>query len=104
MTIVSVDQIREQLSFTPDMGTMDDALLTRKAEAAQGFIERQLGFRIEERFGGEDQDPVPPELVEAVCQLAAWWFESREAAAEGGAREVPFNVRDIIDAHRDWSF
>lgn len=82
MAIATIDDLRAELSFTPDMGTLDDAMLIRKGAAAQGFIERQLGFKIEARFGGADQEPVPQELVEAVCKLAAHWYEAREAAGD----------------------
>lgn len=103
MAVATLGQLKEQLSITADIGTMDDAMLGRKLAAAQGFVERQLGYRIASRFGGVDQEPVPDDLVEAVLQLAAWWYESRETAGDG-AREVPFGVSDIIALHRDWSF
>lgn len=101
--IVTLAQLKEQLAFTDDMGAVDDALLIRKAEAAQDLIQRRLGFRIEDRFGGEGQEAVPPALVEAVLMLAAWWYETRETAGDN-SREVPFGVSMIIDDFRDWSF
>lgn len=103
MAIVTLNQLKEQLAFTDDIGAVDDALLTRKLDAAQNQVERLLGFKIEETFGGVDQDPVPPALVEAVSQLAAWWYEQREAAGDG-AREVPFGVREIITEYREFTF
>ena len=105
MAIVTLDQVKEQLAFTDDIGGVDDALLQRKTDAAQNHVERLLGFAIEECFGGEEQDPIPPALVEAVEQLAAWWYEQREAAVVGAtAAEVPFGVREIIAEYREWSF
>jgi uncharacterized phage protein (predicted DNA packaging) len=103
MAIVTLSEIKEQLAFTDDIGAVDDALLGRKIAAAQNHIERLLGFKIEETFGGEDQEPVPPVLAEAVCQLASWWYENREAAGDG-AREVPFGVQEIITEYREFSF
>lgn len=101
--IITLDQLKEQIAFTVDMGSADDELLTRKAQAAQDLIERRLGFRIADRFGGEGQNPIPPALIEAVLMLAAWWYETRETAGDG-AREVPWGVSMIIDDFRDWSF
>ncbi|MGR3823867.1 MAG: head-tail connector protein [Salipiger marinus] len=103
MAILTLDQLKEQLSFTDDMGDVDDDLLQRKLAAAQNHVERLLGFKIEETFGGADQDEIPPALIEAVSQLAAWWYEQREAAGEG-AREVPFGVREIVAEYREYTF
>ncbi|MAZ28004.1 MAG: DNA-packaging protein [Cytophagaceae bacterium] len=103
MAILTLDQLKEQLSFTGDMGDVDDALLQRKLAAAQNHVERLLGFKIEEAFGGEDQDEIPPVLIEAVSQLAAWWYEQREAAGDA-SREVPFGVREIVAEYREFTF
>lgn len=102
-TAINLDGLKAQLSFTDDIGATDDALLELKLEAAQNHIERLLGYKIAETFGGAGQDPVPPSLVEAILQLAAWWYENREAAG-AGAREVPFGVREIVAEFREWSF
>ncbi|SDY18206.1 head-tail connector protein [Citreimonas salinaria] len=103
MAIVTLQEIKEQLSFTDDIGSVDDALLDRKIHAAQNHVERLLGFKIEETFGGVDQDPIPPLLVEAVSQLAAWWYENRETAGEA-SREAPFGVREMITEYREFTF
>ena len=103
MSIVTMPDLMAQLGLTGDAPLGDVVLLQRKADAAQNHVERLLGFRIEDRFGGEDQEPVPPVLVEAVMQLAAWWFENREAAGDG-ARAMPFGVEEIVTEYREWSF
>lgn len=103
MAIVTLDQLREQLNFTADMGSVDDALLSLKLDAAQDHLERYLGFKIEDTYGGLDQPEIPPALREAVCQLAAFWYEVREAAGEG-ARVIPFGVTEIADGYREWTF
>ena len=102
MAIVTVEQMRAQLNL-PD--AMDGDILADKIAAAQNHIERMLGYRIEEQFGGEDQPEIPPALIEAVKQLAAHWYENREAVVIGhGAAVVPFGVAEIVDGYRDWSF
>jgi hypothetical protein len=103
--IVSLEQIKEQLNISPDLGTDDDALLERKIAAAQNHVERLLGFKIEERFGGTGQEAIPPALVEAVSQIAAHWYENREATLVGvSAQELPFGVWAIVSEYREYSF
>lgn len=105
MAIVTVDQLKQQLNLTDDLGTGDDALLGRKIEAAQDHLERLLGFRIEESYGGSGQSAIPPALVEATCQLAAHWYENRESAVVGvTAQALPFGLADIVREYREWSF
>lgn len=103
--IVNVEQIKQQLNLTGVPGTDDDALIERKIEAAQNHIERLLGFKIEETYGNADQDEIPPALVEAVSQLAAHWYENREATLVGvSAQELPFGIWPIINEYREYSF
>lgn len=103
--IVNIEQMKQQLNLTGIPGTDDDALIERKIEAAQNHIERLLGFRIEETYGGTDQDEIPPALVEAVCQLAAHWYENREATLVGvNGQELPFGVWQIVNEFREYSF
>lgn len=104
MSIVTVDELKQQLNLTDDLGTGDDALLERKIAAAQDHLERMLGFRIEVTYGGVDQDPIPPALVEATCQLAAHLYENREATTGTAMTTVPFGVADIVREYREWSF
>ena len=103
MAVLTLPELKEQLSFTDDIGEVDDNLLQRKLDAAQNHVERLLGYVIEDTFGGEDQAPIPPALVEAVSQLAAHWYEQREAAGES-MREVPFGVNQIVNEYREWTF
>jgi len=105
MAILSLPELKEHLAFTDDIGDADDALLGRLNAAAQNHIERLLGFKIEDCFGGEDQDPVPPALVEAVSLLAAWWYDQRETAITGTiVASVPFDVKEIITEYREFTF
>lgn len=105
MTILTLTEMREQLAFTPDLGDGDDRLIWQKVEAAQQHIERLLGFQIEAEYGGPDQEPVPPALKEAVCQLAAWWYEQREAGLVGeSASLTPLSVAEIVREFRGFTF
>ncbi|MDJ1632521.1 head-tail connector protein [Rhizobium rhizogenes] len=103
--IVDRDVLKQELNFTDGLGETDDALIDRKIAAAQDHIERLLGFKIEETYGGEGQDPIPPALVEAVCLLAAHWYENREATLVGVVgQELPFGVWSIVNEYREFSF
>jgi len=104
MAAVTLEQLKEQISFTDDIGEADDALLTAKLNAAQGFIESQLGFTMQSRFTDEG-DEIPPALSQAILQLAAWWYDQRETANVGNiVSEVPFGVTEIVTSYRDWCF
>lgn len=100
--IVTVAEAKEQLGQTLDI---DDDLITAKIGAAQAHIERLLGYEIEATYGGDDQDPIPDPLREAVMQLVAAWYENREATVIGlSAAETPLSVQDIVREYRTWSF
>jgi uncharacterized phage protein (predicted DNA packaging) len=96
--IVDLETVKQQLGVTLDL---DDEMITRKIAAAQDHIERLLGYKIAEEF----PNAVPPSLAECVCQLAAHWYENREATVVGvSAQTLPLGVQDIVREYRGWSF
>lgn len=98
--VVTLDELRQHLSLTSDQDE-DDLLIQGKLDAAQGLIERHLGYGLLEKF--ETVHAVPPAIREAILQLAAWWYENREAVTDRGV-PLPFGVTDIISSYREWSF
>ncbi|RWD80457.1 head-tail connector protein [Mesorhizobium sp.] len=79
-----------KLQLNVDFDT-DDDLLAHKIAAAEEWIGDYIGKPL------VDFDPVPATLTEAVLQLAASWYENREAVVIGaGANEVPFGVKALI--------
>jgi hypothetical protein len=103
MAIVSFHDLEDQLGLEGVPG--HEVMLDQKVQAAQGHIERLLGFKIEDHFGGEDQDPVPEPLREAVLQLAAWWFEQREAGIIGhSVATPPHGLAELVAEYREWTF
>ena len=98
--LISLEDMKGHLGLTSDQ-TEDDVLIKQKLVAAQRLIQRQLGYDFADRFAAAED--VPPDLLEAIMQLAAWWFENRDTVIER-SNVMPFGVPDIIAANRDWSF
>lgn len=100
--VVDVPTIKDELGQTL---AIDDVLIARKIAAAQNHIERLLGFKIEEEFGGNGQEPIPPALIECVTLLTCHWYENREATLVGvNAQEIPLGVAEIIREFRTYTF
>lgn len=92
--------LKEQCNVT---GAADDALLGRLLTAATRQVERQLGYKLDDATALPDGAPADLEL--AVYQLAADWYENREANLVGvTAQPLPFGVRDIIAEYRNYTF
>lgn len=95
-----VGDLKTQCNIT---GADDDAVLDRLLAAATAHIERLLGFKItdEEEF----PDGTPADLELAILQLAADWYENREATLVGvSAQAIPFGVLDIVNEYRRYTF
>ena len=91
---VTLSLLKSQLNVDHDA---DDALLSHKIAAAEAWIADYVGKAL------ADFDPLPATITEAVLQLAAHWYESREAISFGNTgAEVPFGVRDLLRSHREW--
>jgi uncharacterized phage protein (predicted DNA packaging) len=71
---------------------LDDALLTHKLLAAEEWIENHTGVAF--RFNDT------PVMTEAALQLAAYWYEQREAASEGRMSPAPFSVHTLLSTIR----
>lgn len=103
--ILTLEELKAALNLSSDLGADDDALLNRLIDSSQNLIERQLGFKITERYGAVGQDEVPAALVQAVALLAGHYFENREGALVGvSAQALPFGVDAIVTEFREWSF
>lgn len=84
-------------------GTADDAVMTRFLAAAGKHVERLLGFALDD--AEQFPDGTPADLELAVLQLAADWYENREASLVGlSAATIPFGVREIVNEYRNYTF
>lgn len=98
--IVTLADAKAHLGITD---AADDNLITDKIAAAQAHLERRLGYRIEDRYGGNDQPGIPGDLCEAVLSLTAHYYENREGTLVGvTGQTTPLSVLEIIRAYRDW--
>ena len=97
---LTIADLKDQCEVT---GTADDAKLTRFLAAATAHVERLLGFALDDTAALPDGTPADLEL--AVLQLAADWFENREASLVGvTAMPIPFGVREIVNEYRTYTF
>lgn len=103
---LTLNDLKVQTNVT---GNDDDLLLTRLLAAATAHVERLLGFKLEDEFPPTTDEPpkstVPADLELAVLQLAADWYENREASLVGvSAQAIPFGVREIVNEYRNYTF
>ena len=79
--------LKSQLNITD---ATDDALLAHKLEAAEEWIAEFIGSE------GELLGPSAFK-TEAILQLAAYWYEQREAASFGvSINPIPFSVHELL--------
>lgn len=96
--IVSLEEMKAHLNI---IDTVDDDLIASKIAAAEAHLARQLGFDMEEEYPAG----VPADLKEAIRQLAAHWYENREATAAGiSISTVPLSVEEIVRERRRYVF
>ena len=100
MAIATVAELKEELAFSGDLGTADDAMMGRHLDAAQGLLEQSLGFVLAVEYA--DPLTVPAALKQAVLWLAVDFYEGRGEVE--GKSELPSHVENIVAAYRDWSF
>lgn len=75
----------------------DDVGLISMLEASRRHIEAWVGPL-------DDFEAVPADIIEALKQLAAQFYETREAAQVDALSVIPFGVYDLIGPYRKWEF
>lgn len=100
MAIVTLSDMKAHLGIVDNA---DDALISAKIDAAQAWLEQMLGYDIATEFASPLV--VPFDLVEAVKQVAAHFYENREASVAGlSILSVPMQVEDTIRNRRHYSW
>jgi uncharacterized phage protein (predicted DNA packaging) len=97
---LTLDDLKSHCNVTV---SFDDAVLTRLLAAATAHVERLLGFKLDD----EDELPAgaPADLELAILQLAAHWYENREAVTLGvNAAPLPMGVADVVNEYRKYTF
>lgn len=97
--MVTLDDLKAHLNITFDL---DDALLSSKLAAASAYVGQWVGGELATVY----PSGIPAPLDEAVRQLAAHFYENREAVnvQEARALVLPFGVADLIAPYRVWAF
>jgi hypothetical protein len=96
--IIELADMKAHLGITTDD---DDDLITGKIEAAESHLASLLGFDIETEYG----TGIPADVLEATRQLAAHFYENREATVVGiSASELPLGVWDVVANRRSYSW
>ena len=89
-TPVSLLKAQLRLDNTAD----EDSFLTHKLATAEDWIRGHIGADL--------PDPMPPAMTEAALQLAAHWYEAREAVAFGiSGAPIPFGVTALLQSYRE---
>ena len=92
MSRTPVELLRAQLRLDT---AEDDAFLAHKLAAAEAWVQGHIGAPLPE-------GDVPAPLTEAVLQLAAFWYEQREAAFIGlSGAPIPFGVTALLQSYRE---
>lgn len=92
MTILSLALLKAHLNVDHDL---DDVLLDHKLAAAEEYVVST----IEPIYLG---GTLPAPVTEAILQLAALWYEQREAVAIGvSVAPIPFGVHDLVRPYRE---
>ena len=103
--VVTVEELKQSLNLSEDLGPSEDAFLARLLAASQAHVESRLGFKLASRYGASGQDPLPADLPVAVTMLASHFYENREASLVGvSAQVLPLGLDDILSAYKDWNF
>lgn len=97
---IDLDALKQHCNV---IGNGDDAVLTRCLSGAKTHLERLLGFALDD--ADEFPDGTPADVEMAVLQLAAHWYENREASLIGvSAQILPLGVTEIVAEYRNYSY
>lgn len=96
---LTVNDLRTHLNGVPD----ENAVLERMLSAATAHLQRLLGFKFDDKTHFPEGAPADMEM--ATLQLAAHYYENREASVVGvSAMVIPLGVAEIVAEYRNYSY
>lgn len=99
MITASLNLLKSQLNLDHDR---DDALLAHKLAAAEAWIVKHTGCNGGTYSPDWSLNDPPADVIEAALQLAAYWYEQREAASFGvSMNAIPFGVYELLQSYRE---
>lgn len=97
MSQLTPDQVKPHLSIMPEY-VDEDALIQSIIDASEAYVVQYTRRDLDADFPGG----WPADILQAVKLLVAHFYENREATMEAGDRALPFGVRPLLAAHRDF--
>lgn len=100
MSIVQLTAAKAHMNITD---ATDDTLIQGKIDAAEGYVEKMLGFSLASGFGSSSGVPDP--VREAILQITAHLYENREATLVGiSSEELPLGAWALLTPYREFAF
>lgn len=102
MSVLQLDDAKAHLRVTI---TDDDTLIQSKIDAAEAWIVNFLGVSLTDAT--TFPNGAPPDVLEAIRQLVAFFYDNREAAVVGNTitiTQLTPGLYDLLAPYRTYAF
>lgn len=87
--------------YAVDIASEPGRIVLRDGIAWPSGLRNHNGLVVTYKAGyGESGESVPIDIRQAICLLAAHWYENREASINTDLTEIPFGVQSLVDSYR----